>query len=48
MPTVYLPRPRIAVTGPGAVQATFDYNGAQNASSGKSCVVTLVNDISTY
>jgi hypothetical protein len=48
VPTVYLPRPRIAVTGPGAVQATFDYNGAQNATSGRSCVITLVNDISTY
>lgn len=48
MPTVYLPRPRLSVTGPGAVQATFDYNGTQNPSSGKSCVITLVNDISTY
>lgn len=48
MPTVYLPRPRLAVTGPGAVQATFDYNATQSGASGRSCVITLVNDISTY
>lgn len=48
VPTVYLPKPRIAVTGPGAVQAPFAWQAAQNPTSGKSCVVTLVNDIAGY
>jgi hypothetical protein len=48
VPTVYLPKPRIAVSGPGAVQATFDWQAAQNPSSGKTCVMTLVNDIAGY
>jgi hypothetical protein len=45
---VYLPRPRIEIAGPQGVQATFDWQAARDATLGRMCTATLVNDRETY
>ena len=45
---VYLPRPRIEISGPQGVQATFDWQAASDAALGRMCTVTLTNDRGTY
>ena len=45
---VYLPRPRIEISGPQGVQATFDWQAARDAVLGRMCTVTLINDIEEY
>lgn len=42
---VYLPKPKLAVTGPGGVQASFDFRGARNVVAGQMLTVTLLNDL---
>ncbi|OSM05960.1 phage tail tube protein [Magnetofaba australis] len=41
---VYLPKPKLTVDGPGGVQASFDFQGAKNATAGRMLTVTLTND----
>ena len=41
---VYLPKPKLAVEGPGGVQASFDFQGAWNETEGEMLKVELVND----
>jgi hypothetical protein len=45
---VYLPRPRIEISGPQGVQATFDWQAAKAASPARMCTATLINDIEAY
>jgi len=45
---VYLPRPRIEISGPQGVQATFDWQAAKAASPARMCTATLINDIEVY
>ena len=45
---VYLPRPRIEISGPQGVQATFDWQAASDAGLGRMCTITLTNDRGTY
>jgi len=45
---VYLPRPRIEITGPQGVQATFDWQAARDATLGRMCTVTLINAVEEY
>ena len=40
---VYLPRPRIEISGPQGVQATFDWQAAVAPGVGRMCTVTLTN-----
>ncbi|CAM3633839.1 hypothetical protein TH8_08730 [Thalassospira profundimaris] len=42
---VYLPKPKLAVEGPGGVQASFDFQGARNETAGRMLDVTLTNDL---
>ena len=42
---VYLPKPKLAVEGPGGVQASFDFRGAKNDVAGQMLTVTLTNDL---
>ena len=42
---VYLPKPKLAVEGPGGVQASFDFRGARNDAAGQMLTVTLTNDL---
>lgn len=45
---VYLPRPRIEISGPQGVQARFDWQAARDSVLGRMCTATLVNDIDVY
>ena len=45
---VYLPRPRIPISGPGGVQATFNWQGALSNKLLKSVTVELKNDVESY
>ena len=45
---VYLPRPRLEISGPQGVQATFDWQAALAASPARMATITLVNDIASY
>ncbi len=45
---VYLPRPRIEISGPQGVQATFDWQAARDSVVGRMCTATLINDIEEY
>ena len=45
---VYLPRPRIEISGPQGVQATFDWQAARDSTVGRMCTATLINDMETY
>jgi hypothetical protein len=45
---VYLPKPKQAITGPGGVQASFDWQAAKNEAEGVMLTVTLDNDVETW
>ncbi|NHQ74544.1 hypothetical protein HAT86_08715 [Roseovarius gahaiensis] len=45
---VYLPRPRVEISGPQGVQATFDWQAASDSVVGRMCTVTLVNEREAY
>ncbi|ALK09003.1 phage tail tube protein [Blastochloris viridis] len=45
---VYLPRPKLPISGPGGVQATFDWQAAKHSTLGKTCTATLINDVASY
>jgi hypothetical protein len=45
---VYLPRPRIEISGPQGVQATFNWQAARDSTVGRMCTATLINDIEVY
>ena len=45
---VYLPRPRIEISGPQGVQATFDWQAASDPVVGRMCTVTLTNTREDY
>ena len=45
---VYLPRPRIEISGPQGVQASFDWQAAKDTVTGRMCTITLVNERETY
>ncbi len=47
VPAVYLPRAKQPVSGPGGVQATFNWQAARGA-GGHVCIATLVNDVASY
>ncbi len=46
--SVYLPKPKMQVSGPGGVQASFNWQAAYNDSLSKSVTLTLKNDVSAY
>ncbi|WP_265502383.1 phage tail tube protein [Paracoccus beibuensis] len=45
---VYLPRPRIEISGPQGVQASFDWQAARDSALGRMCTATLINDREEY
>ena len=45
---VSLPRPRIEISGPQGVQATFDWQAARDSALGRMCTATLINDREEY
>lgn len=45
---VYLPKPKLSISGPGGIQATFEWQAAKNVAANKMLTVELVNDVTTY
>jgi hypothetical protein len=45
---VYLPKPKRSVSGPGGVEASYDFQGARDATIGNMVEVTLINDEASY
>ncbi len=45
---VYLPRPKVPISGPGGVQTTFNWQGAISNKLAKSVTVVLENDVNSY
>ncbi len=45
---VYLPRPRIPISGPGGVQTSFNWQGVYDDALSKSVTVVLKNDVTSY
>ena len=45
---VYLPKPKRSVSGPGGVEASYDFQGAKDAIIGNMVEVTLTNDVGSY
>lgn len=45
---VYLPKPKLAISGPGGVQATFDWQAAKATSPARMLTVVLKNDVASY
>jgi hypothetical protein len=45
---VYLPRPRIEISGPQGVQASFDWQAALDPVEGRMCTATLINTREAY
>lgn len=45
---VYLPRPRLEVSGPQGIQATFDWQAAIASSPARMCTAVLVNNRASY
>jgi hypothetical protein len=45
---VYLPRPRIEISGPQGIQASFDWQAARADGPGRMCTVVLVNGMEDY
>jgi hypothetical protein len=45
---VYLPKPKLAVQGPGGVQASFAWQAARDGVLGRMCTSILINDVASY
>jgi hypothetical protein len=45
---VNLPKPKLPITGPAGVQATFDWQASEHPVLAKTCTAMLVNDLSAY
>ena len=45
---VYLPKPKRSISGPGGIECSYDFQGAQNAELGKMVTVQLINDVEEY
>ncbi len=45
---VYLPKPKVSISGPGGIQATFEWQAAKNVVANKMLTVELLNDVTTY
>ena len=48
LPRVFLPKPKYSVSGPGGVEASFDWRAAFDDSEGTMLRAHLLNDVPTY
>lgn len=45
---VFLPKPKLPISGPAGVQASFNWQASEHPSLQTTCTVTLVNDVASY
>ena len=45
---VYLPKPKRSLSGPGGIEASYDFQGAKDSTLGKMLTITLTNDVESY
>ena len=45
---VYLPKPKRSLSGPNGIEASYDFQGAKDATLGNMVTVTLINDLESY
>jgi hypothetical protein len=45
---VFLPKPKLPITGPAGVQASFNWQASEHPSLQTTCTATLVNDVASY
>ena len=45
---VYLPKPKRSVSGPNGIEASYDFQGANDTTVGNMMTITLINDVETY
>jgi hypothetical protein len=45
---VYLPRPKLPISGPGGIQATFAFQAAKDPALNKTVTAVLMNDVAAY
>jgi len=45
---VYLPKPKLAVSGPGGVQASFNWQASKDETLNKMMTIVLKNDVGSY
>jgi len=43
-----MPRPKIEISGPKGLQATFDWQAALATSPARMCTAVLINSIASY
>lgn len=48
MDRVFLPKPKYAVSGPGGVEAAYDWRAAYDPTATTSLTATLLNDVASY
>jgi hypothetical protein len=48
LPRVFLPKPKYSVSGPGGVEASFDWRAAFDESEGTMLRAHLLNDVTSY
>lgn len=46
--SVYLPKPKLPITGPAGVQASFNWQASEHPTLQTTCTTTLVNDVASY
>jgi hypothetical protein len=48
LPRVFLPKPKYAISGPGGIEASFDWRAAYDEAEGTLLRVSLSNDVASY
>lgn len=48
LPRVYLPKPKNEISGPGGIEATYNWQAARDPVAGHLLRVTLINDVEEY
>jgi hypothetical protein len=48
LPRVFLPKPKEEISGPGGIEASYDWRAAKCPTAGHMLKVTLINDVASY
>ena len=48
MHSVFLPKAKTPIQGPGGIQAGFAWQAAKDPTVGKTCTAELINDVTGY